>query len=368
MPPIEGWAQADGTRAFADRAVASRHLPAAHFRPAWGGLTVSSLGLGTYLGAADGPTDRAVEEAVRTCLGSGRVNFLDTAINYRNQRAERSVGRALAGLIEQGRISREEVVVATKSGYLAPDGESGLAAGPWIERELLRPGVLARGDLVDGSHAMSVSYLADQFERSRANLGLDSLDLVYLHNAPDVQIPSVGRTRFLERLTEAFTFYERLRSAGRLRAYGLATWDSLRAPRSDPGHLSLEEAVGVARAVGGERHGFRYIQFPFHLGLPEAAVLRNQSVRGERRTLFHAASLLGLGCVTSVPLGQGEWTGPGSTPSGLTVAQEAIQFARSAPGALVTLIGQKRPEHLSENLEVAGRVPWGPEEFRTHLP
>ncbi|MGI0053503.1 MAG: aldo/keto reductase, partial [Thermoplasmata archaeon] len=293
--------------------------------------------------------------------------FVDTAINYRHQRAERSIGRALARLVEEGKIAREEVVVSTKSGYIAPDGESGLPAQEWIDRELFDSGVLAPRDLVDGSHAMSVSYLADQFERSRVNLGLDTLDLLYLHNAPDAQLARVGREVFLERLEEAFAFYERLRSDGRLRAYGLATWEALRLPRSDPGFLSLESAVEVARSAGGEHHGFRYVQFPFNPGMPEASLLRNQPVAGERRTLFDAAGLLGLGSVTSVPLGQGEFAG-GTPPAGdLTPAQSAIQFARSAPGALVTLVGQKQPEHLSENLRLAELPPWSPEEFRRRL-
>lgn len=366
---LEGCARAEATRRFAAAAERDHRLPPGHFRLAFGGLTVSSIGLGSYLGRPDAATDLAVEEAVRLCLTSGRINFLDTAINYRHQRAERSIGRALAGAVATGKVAREQVVVATKNGYLAPDGEAAMAPEEWIDRELIRTGVLARRDLVDQSHAMSVSFLADQFDRSRANLGLDTLDLVYLHNAPDVQIPVVGRTEFLARLAEAFEFYERLRATDRLRAYGLATWGSFREPRSDPSYLSLEDAVAVARAAGGENHGFRYIQFPFNPGMPEAAILRNQPVRAERHTLFQAAGLLGLGCVTSVPLGQGLFAAPGAQTVGeLTAAQTAIQFSRSAPGALVVLVGQKRPEHLSENLRVAEQAPWTAEEFRQNLP
>jgi aryl-alcohol dehydrogenase-like predicted oxidoreductase len=47
----------------------------------------------------------------------------------------------------------------------------------------------------------------------------------------------------------------------------------------------------------------------------------------------------------------------------LTAAQTALQFARSAPGTIGPLVGQKRSEHLSENLEVASRPPWTPEQF-----
>ncbi|HEV2317881.1 MAG TPA: aldo/keto reductase [Thermoplasmata archaeon] len=367
MGLVKGRAEPTATASFASRAIERHHFPAGHFRIAPGGLTVSSLGVGTYLGAVDAPTDRAVEEAVGLCLRSGRVNVVDTAINYRFQRAERSVGRALTRAVEAGAVQRQEVFVATKGGYLAPDAESGLSGTDWIDRELIRPGILARRDIVDDSHAMAVGYLEDQYERSRANLGLEQLDLLYLHNAPDAQLPIVGRRTFLERLTEAFGLYERLRKDGGIGAYGLATWDSLRAPRTDPSYLSLEEAVTVAREVGGTDHGFRFIQFPFSLGMSEAAELRNQAVQGERRTLFEAAAQLGLGCFTSVPLLQGQYARSGPEFEGLTRAQTAIQFARSAPGTLAPLVGQKQPAHLSENLRLAELPPWGPEEFRRHL-
>ncbi|HEV8050480.1 MAG TPA: aldo/keto reductase, partial [Thermoplasmata archaeon] len=124
---------------------------------------MSSLGLGTYIGRPDGATDVAVEQAVSLCLASGRINVIDTAINYRHQRAERSVGRALTRTFSGDAVRREEVFVATKNGYLAPDGESSFGGEAWIERELVRSNVLRPSDIVDGSHAMSRSFLADQF-------------------------------------------------------------------------------------------------------------------------------------------------------------------------------------------------------------
>jgi aryl-alcohol dehydrogenase-like predicted oxidoreductase len=364
---LAGFADTNGTRAFATRAESTRGLPPGHFREASGGLRLSSLGLGTYIGAPDPATDLAVEEAVSLCLASGRVNVIDTAINYRFQRAERSVGRAVQRLVEAGKIERSEVFVATKHGYLAPDAESPTPVDEWVDRELLKKGILTRRDIVDDSHAMSVPYLEDQLERSRRNLGLDTLDLVYLHNAADAQLPSVGRTEFLTRLTEAFRFFERARKEGKIRWYGMATWDALRAPRSDAGYLSLEETCAAAREVGGDAHGFRFVQFPFNLAMPEATELRNQPVQGERRTLFDAASRLGLGCFTSVPLGQGQFARQGRSVGDLTLAQTALQFARSAPGALTALVGQKRPEHLSENLRLAERPPWDADTFRSLL-
>lgn len=352
-----------GTSRFRDRALSARRLPAEHFREAPGELFLSSVGLGTYIGAPDAPTDLAVEQAVTVCLTSGRVNVLDTAINYRHQRAERSIGRAVARLIDRGEVARDEVFVATKNGYLAPDAESPTSPDRWVDEELVRPGILRPDDIVDGCHAMSTSYLTDQFERSRRNLGLAAVDLLYLHNAPDAQIPAVGLDEFAARLRDVFRLYERFRDQGRLGAYGLATWDCLRARPDDPAFYALESAVRVARDVGGEDHGFRFVQFPFNIAMPEAVTLHNQPVAGERVTLFDAARRLGVSCFTSVPLVQGQLARSGPKRNGLSPAQTALQFARSAPGTLGPLVGQKRSEHLSENLEIASRPPWDREQF-----
>jgi aryl-alcohol dehydrogenase-like predicted oxidoreductase len=363
VPLREGRASAEGTARFRDRSVRDRRLPLEHFRKAPGGLWLSSMGLGTYIGPPDGATDLAVEQAVTICLTSGRVNVLDTAINYRYQRAERSVGRALARLIDAGEIAREEVFVASKNGYFAPDAESRTPPDRWVEEELVRPGILDPKDIVDHCHAMSPSYLADQFARSRRNLGLETVDLLYLHNGPDAQIPIVGREVFVARLEDAFRVFERFRDEGHLGYYGLATWDCLRARRSAPGFFPLETAIRVARKVGGPHHGFRFIQFPFNLAMPEAATVRNQPVGKDVVSLFDAARRFELGCFTSVPLVQGQLARSGPKRNGLTPAQTALQFARSAPGTIGPLVGQKRSEHLSENLELAERRPWEAESF-----
>ena len=363
---LPGRALGGGTARFRDRAARERMLPAEHFREAPGGLWLSSLGLGTYIGSPDGPTDTAVEQAATICLSSGRVNVLDTAINYRYQRAERSLGRALARAIERGAVSRDEVFVATKNGYLAPDGEAGPPSPTWVEDQLVGPGALDPRDLVDGSHAMSPSFLTDQLGRSLTNLGVRTVDLLYLHNAPDAQLALVGRGEFLRRLEESFSLYERFRSEGKVGAYGLATWDCLRLPPGRPEHFPLEAAVRLARKVGGEEHGFRFVQFPFSAAMPEAWAEATQPVGGERLSLFAAAARLRVGCFTSVPLLQGRLARGGPKRGGLTAAQTALQFARSVPGTIGPLVGQKRPEHLSENLELAARRSWDAPTFTAY--
>src|SRR5215469_8013661 len=80
-------------------------------------LSISSLGIGTYLGDEDAGTDEAYTEAIRAALRGG-INLIDTAVNYRCQRSERVIGQVLAEIIRSGELTRDQMVVATKGGYI----------------------------------------------------------------------------------------------------------------------------------------------------------------------------------------------------------------------------------------------------------
>ena len=117
---LPGHATAQGTASYSRRFTGT--LAPTHFRDSAEHLQVSSIGLGTYLGEADAGTDALYAAAIRRALACG-CNVLDSAINYRHQRSERVIGQVLAALDREGLVKREEVVVATKGGYLAFDGE-----------------------------------------------------------------------------------------------------------------------------------------------------------------------------------------------------------------------------------------------------
>ena len=114
-----------------------------HFREQQG-LWLSSLGVGTYLGEADGATDKAYADAIVASVEGG-VNVIDSAINYRLQRSEHSVGAALALLLGRG-YNREELVVCTKGGFLTPDGDMPADPADYFQREYVNTGILREGN------------------------------------------------------------------------------------------------------------------------------------------------------------------------------------------------------------------------------
>ncbi|HST12798.1 MAG TPA: aldo/keto reductase, partial [Terriglobales bacterium] len=220
-------------------------------------LWLSSVGLGTYLGEPDDKADAAYIEAISLAVRSG-INVLDSAINYRHQRSERNIGAALTALIGNGDVTREEVFVSTKAGYLSFDGS--LPADPrgYFVREYIEGGIVDPTEVVGGMHCMSPDYLRDQMERSRRNLALETIDLFYLHN-PETQLAEVAPEIFRERLKRAFTFLEGSVKAGKIRHYGLATWNAFRVADGSRDYISLQACAEIARDVGGSANHFRFV-------------------------------------------------------------------------------------------------------------
>lgn len=359
---ISGFATPQGTARLRDRFASLRealfYRQAQHV-PGLAELSLSSIGLGTYLGDPDESTDAAYTEAVATALRSG-INVLDAAINYRHQRSERNIGAALRQMIAAGELKRDEVFVCTKAGYLSFDGNVPPDPRGYFVREYVETGVLDPQELVGGMHCISPSYLENQIERSRRNLGLETLDVFYLHN-PESQLGAVSREVFRKRLKTAFGYLERMVKTGAIRCYGMATWNAFRLAPDAHDAVSLSDAEEIAQELAGDEHHFRVIQFPFNLGMLEACVLANQHVGKKNVSTLQAAHELGIAAVGSATLHQGHLTRGlpefVSETLGLgTAAENAIQFSRSAPGMLTALVGMSRKEHVESNIK-AGMVP-----------
>ena len=310
------------------------------------GRWMSSIGIGTYLGEPDEDCDARYTAAVRAAVAAG-VNVIDTAINYRWQRSERAVGRALRELFDAGAAARDEVMVCTKAGFLTPG-----AAPEGIDPD----------EIAGGMHCMAPAFLADQIERSRANLGVEEIDVLYLHN-PETQLRHVPRAAFEDRLRAALAALEQACREGRIGAYGVATWDGLRLRQDSSLRLSLGRLWELAGEAGGEDHHFRFVQLPFSLAMPEAFTRAHRGEPPWHETVLEMAARLGITVVASAPLLQGRLAAglPGRVreafPQCWTDAQRALQFARSAPGVTAALAGMSSMAHVEENLALSQTPP-----------
>ncbi len=202
------------------------------------GLAVSAQGLGcmSMTDFAYGPADE--EEAVATinrALDLG-VTFLDTADVYGLTENERLVGRTIAP-------RRDEVVLATKFGNVFRDGQRG----------------------VDGSPA----YVHEACDASLERLGVDHIDLYYLHR-PDTTVPIEDTVGAMAELV----------TAGKVL------------------HLGLSEASADTVRRGAAVHPIAALQSEWSL-----------FTRDLEADVVPACRELGIGLVPFSPLGRGILTG-----------------------------------------------------------
>ncbi|MBM4345607.1 MAG: aldo/keto reductase, partial [Deltaproteobacteria bacterium] len=259
-----------GTQRFA-----ARHggLSAADAYSSVGRMRVSSVGLGTYTGPATDEADDQYEQAVTDAVRRG-INVFDTASNYRHQRSERAIGRALRGLFDRGEIYRSEVLVASKAGFVPFDGAPPCDPQAFLRDQTVGAGLCDDHELVAGCHCLAPEFLLRTLQQSRHNLGLQTIDVYFLHN-PDTQLQTCDLDTVHDRLRRAFTALEGAADQGAIRVYGLATWSGLRARSQERDFLSLFDCVRIAEQVAGSRHRFRAVQLPVNLAMPEAHTRRN---------------------------------------------------------------------------------------------
>jgi aryl-alcohol dehydrogenase-like predicted oxidoreductase len=357
---ISGSATSAGTDRYRDRFRDRIHRD--HYRQSQG-LWMSSIGIGTYLGDYDADTDRKYCQAISRAVQCG-CNVIDSAINYRLQRSERSVGTALKELTGKG-FDRDEIVIATKGGFIPYDGTPPSDPRSYFEETFFKPGIAGPSDIVSGCHCMTPDYLLNQLDCSLQNLDLECLDIYYVHN-PETQLSKISREEFNDRLQKAFEALERAVSAGKIRMYGTATWNGYRNDPQAKDYLSLAEVLGLATKAGGKDHHFKVIQLPFNLGMNEALSLSNQIIEGKTCTVLEAAQALGITVMCSASILQGQLAANlpamiGTALKGLeTDSQRSIQFVRSTPGVTTALVGMKQLKHVEESMRTArvAPAPW----------
>lgn len=293
------------------------------------GRRAGVVGLGAWqLGADWGAVSEDDALATLRAAVEAGVDFIDTADVYGDGRSERIVGRLLK--------SHPEVTVATKMGRRVPQEPS--------------------------------AYTLDNFrawtDRSRAGLGVDSLDLVQLHCPPTP-------VYFDDRVFDAL---DTLVDEGRIAAYGVSveTCEEALAAIARPGVAMvqiilnafrlkpLERVLPAARQAGVGiiarvplASGLLSGRYGAHTSFPEDDH-RNFNRNGEAfdvgETFSGVEYAVGLEAVSRLrPL----------VPEGMTMAQFALRWVIDQPGVSVVIPGARSPEQAQANAAAAGFAPLG---------
>ncbi|MFC7129094.1 aldo/keto reductase [Haloferax chudinovii] len=300
------------------------------------GFDVSEIALGTWqLGGSWGSvTDDEASDAIEAALDAG-INFLDTADVYGDGDSERRIGDALAG-------RDDDVVVATKAGRRLDPHEA------------------------DGYNRENLERFVD---RSRDNLGVDSLDLVQLHCPP----------RDVYYRPEVFDALSELHDAGKIDHYG----------------VSVEKVEDGLKAI--EYDGVETVQIIFNPLRQRPAEL-----------FFREAKRRNVGVIVRVPLASGLLTGSlsedaefgeddhrnfnrhgeafdvGETfagipfedglaaadaiqevvPEGVSLAQFTLRWILSFDAVSTVIPGSKTPAHIRDNVAAASLPPLSADQFQ----
>jgi len=321
-------------------------------------LELSEIGIGTYLGNPDIQTDKNYEEAIKTAIELG-VNVIDTAINYRNMKSERVIGKVIKN------YDRKNLVISTKGGYFPIDADLNITdITKYLKENFIDTGIISKEDITPYGNIISPKYIDWSFEKSLENLNTDYIDIYFLHN-PEDQLQIIDKEKFYRKLWATFRLLEGKIKENKLRYYGIATWNGLRAKQTDKQYLNLKEIYDIAVEVGGENHHFRFIQLPYNVAMTEAYSLKNQE---GNLSVLELSKKLNIYVYTSATLFQGRVIRqlPDITKQIFKVEKDihvSIQFVRSTPNIGTALIGMSKKEHVIENLEIEKYPKLTPEEF-----
>ena len=177
-------------------AALDRHAQPVRLGPA--GVEVSRLGLGgSALGGLFQPVGEAAGAVVAAALAAG-IRYVDTAPLYGIGLSEQRAGAALSEL------PRSSFVLSTKVGRLVRP-----AGTPGAERH--EPGMWPEAPALETVFDFSADGVRRSLEESLERLGLDAVDIAYVHD-PDDHMDAAVR--------QAAPALERLRDEGVIRAFG----------------------------------------------------------------------------------------------------------------------------------------------------
>jgi len=257
---LAGRATAEGTRRRTERL-------ATHARNelADSGLLVSGIGFGSYRVDDQHPEQRA---ALEHALRAG-INLIDTASNYADGRSERLIGEVLLDASDKRELERSEVVLVTKIGYVQNQDYEVFNARKAIGKPM--PEMVEYGEGL--WHCIHPEWLADQLTRSLERLGVETVDVLLLHN-PEYFLADAAkrgqgplgtvRDEFYRRLEQAFRHLETEVERGRIAYYGVSSNTATGAPAArDTTEFARMWAAAEAAAPG--KHHFRVLQLPLNL-------------------------------------------------------------------------------------------------------
>jgi aryl-alcohol dehydrogenase-like predicted oxidoreductase len=295
-------------------------------------LSVSELGLGcARIGGIFQQHPGDFVDVLSAAFDAG-INFFDTADIYSQGESERLLGRAFRG-------RREQIVIASKAGYVLPAQRRFAGQVKPLLRPLIRFLGLSRHRLpsaVRGPLAQDFSpgHLYRAVEGSLRRLATDRIDLLQLHSPP---VATVRGGDWIEAL-------DRLQQQGKIRYYGVSC-DSPEAALAALQHRSVSSIQVPLNLL--ERRALETVPRARELGVGVIAreclangLLAKGAAEVDVRSYCQSDEEAAAKAVLL------ESYREAAARDGRSLAQSALQFVRDLDGVSVSLIGVSRIEQL----------------------
>lgn len=260
------------------------------------GYSVSAFGFGGY--RIDYEVEQHVE-ALKYALRNG-INLIDTSTNYSDGGSEILVGNVLNELIDNKEISRDEIIVVTKGGYI--QGEN-FEIAYWKENNGEPYTGVVKCD-EELWHCIHPDFLRDQISASLQRMRLEKINVFLLHN-PEYFLSYTNLTDtdelfelYYRRIEKAFRHLENEVENGRISFYGVSS-NTFGYPSNYRNFSSLKKMIETANKIKSDNH-FAVVQTPFNLLEKGAAVIKNQN--NNSKTFFELAAENNLGIMINRPL------------------------------------------------------------------
>ena len=239
------------------------------------------------------------EKALVRAIQSG-INILDTSANYSDGGSEKLIGKVVNELIEADMISRDEIVIVSKGGYIQGSNydiasERENSGKPFPEVTKCTP---------DLWHCIHPEFLKDQITRSLGRLNLKKIDVYLLHNPEyfltysPISDADRRKKEYYRRIEQAFMHLEKEADRGRINYYGISS-NTFGLPSNKSNFTSLERVIDISNNISNNNH-FAVVQLP--LNLFEQGGAQNINQTNDQKTFLELAQESDLGVLVNRPL------------------------------------------------------------------
>ena len=85
--------------------------------------------------------------------------------------SEKSIGRGLSSLINDGIISRDQVFICTKNGYITNDGDyPAIDVMEYLQKMYISTGIIKPDDISSGYNVLNPAYIERCIDKSLLNM------------------------------------------------------------------------------------------------------------------------------------------------------------------------------------------------------